>query len=125
MRILTVEWQGKSGTINANEAFAAADAIEDSVTIYELAEMASDPRKLKVGKLAAAYASLCKHAGVPVNAQEVRRELAHAMAGALQGREDTFASVVGVIEPLYQILTDGAPKATGEEAPGNGEAPAS
>lgn len=128
IKTLTVEWGGKTGTINEREAFAAADAVEDHVTIFELAEMATNPRKLRAGRLAAAYAALCRHAGVPADPQEIRRELAAELGGALRGEKNALGKVQVVIGPLYTLLTDGANAGGGSsegDTEGNEQAPAS
>lgn len=125
IKVITVEWGGQTGTINEREAFEAADAIEDHVTIFDLVHMMADPRNLRVAKLAAGYAALCKVAGIKADAQEIRKELASSLGSYISGDESAFAKVAAAIQPLYAILTDGAPVNQGETEPGNEEAPAS
>lgn len=129
--VITIEWNGKTGTINENEAFAAAEAVERHVGVFELSRMMVDPQAIRITAVAKAYADLCKVAGVPADAVDVRKAITDTLHSAGDARtrgKNMLGEVQKVIMPLYNILTDGAPS-TGDagegDTEGNAETPAS
>lgn len=128
--VIKVTWGDQTGTINADEAFLAADAIEQHVAVFELAMMLSDPRQLRTAKLALAYHELCKVAGIKSTPKEIRSALVKSFENGDTAKERgaSFMAEAGVIiGQLLAILTDGADMGQGDEAQeaGNVEAPAS
>lgn len=129
--VIQIEWEGQTGTINADEAFIAAEAIEEHVAIFELAAMAQNMASFKTAKVARAYAALCKVAGINVSAQDVRKKIAASFSDGATAQERGTSFLVqasGVIGPLLQILTDGADlggDVDEAQAEGNQQAPTS
>ena len=74
-RIL-IEWEGKTYTIPEDEAFAAAEAVEEVVTLDELS-------KMRLTKVAKGYSALLRHCGVVVSHEVVHKKLVQAMADSV------------------------------------------
>lgn len=109
----TVEWKGVKHVIPENEIFELADAVEDVVTIGELAEMGA---KVKLTKIAAAYAAILRHVGVDVSGNEVWRYMLSDLGP--KGPQARQSAILVALESLMGILTAGMPLATdgGEDA---------
>ncbi len=117
-KVIGVEYGGKEYTINENEVFTVCDAIEDVITLGELAVMMQDSRKIRFAKLAEAYAALLREVGAPVDARKVHKDFRNALTG------DTKSGVTMAQEAmagLINILMDGAEPSEGDKEPGNGK----
>jgi hypothetical protein len=99
-------WKGRAYRIAEDEAFAAGEALEDVVTLIELATWG---RNMKFRKLARAYAALLNFAGAEVTPQEVHAEFMASVRTAQKGGPEVFA--VRAAATLMAILMDGAPPA--------------
>ncbi len=106
-KIISLKWKGESYTLNENEAFLAADAVEDVLTLGELVAMRNDGGKIKFAKLASAYSALLSEAGCDAPAMEIRKAFTEAMKGRSKGFKLELA--VEAIDQLILILMDGAP----------------
>jgi len=128
VKVIKVEWDGKTGTINEDEAFIAAERIEEHVPVFELAMMLSDPARLQTAKLSRAYAALCDVAGIKASAKDIRAKMAASFGQGetAQERGLSFVKAAGeVISPLLVILTDGADMGQpNDEAQDEGNPPA-
>lgn len=123
-KVIGIEYGGKSYTINETEVFTVCDAIEDVITLGELAAMIHDPRKIRYAKLAAAYAALLREVGAPVDPRAVHNDFRKALSGnGLDGVEQARAVMDGLISILMDGSepSEGAPK--GDKEPGNGQEP--
>jgi len=121
-KVIGLEYDGKEYTINENEVFTVCDAIEDVLTLGEMAEMMQDSRKIRFAKLASAYAALLREAGAPVDAQKMHREFRQSLTGnAANGVAKAQEALAG----LVNILMDGAEPSEGDKEPGNGKKAAS
>ena len=127
IKVISIEWNGQKGTINENEAFEAAEAIEDHVTVFELYGMLQDHKSLKIAQIAKAYAALCRVAGIKAEPKDVASALRQALRSTKKGEDGFWSQVMGVVNPLLNILTDGAPEGeSGEDKdPGNAKKAAS
>lgn len=116
MREIKVTWGETEYAITENMAFEMADAIEDHVTVFELSDMLRDMKKVRLNKLARAYAAMLNELGAKTTARDVKASL---VAGLKAGDGEW----VGVVTALIAILFDGVPETEGEPE-GNVEAPA-
>ena len=121
-KVIGVEYGGKEYTINENEVFSVCDAIEDVLTLGEMAEMMQDSRKIRFAKLAAAYAALLREAGASVDAKKVHKEFRQSLTG---NAVDGVAKAQEALAGLVNILMDGAEPAEGDKEPGNAKKAAS
>lgn len=117
IKVISIEWNGSKGTINEDEAFAAAEAVEEHITVFELFQMTQNTKKLKIAPLAKAYAALCDVAGVPAEPKAIASGLRGALRSSEKGQ--FWGEVMGVITPLLTILTDGAPDDGEDKESGN------
>jgi hypothetical protein len=99
-------WKGKPYRIAEDEAFAAGEALEEVVTLTELATWG---RNMKFRKLARAYAALLTFAGAEVTPEEVHAEFMASVRAAQKDGPEIFA--VRAAAALMAILMDGAPPA--------------
>jgi hypothetical protein len=109
MRVLELEWKGKPFTLNEDEAFRAADAVEDVVTVGELAAMRADGNKMRFAKLAMAYAALLREAGAQAQDREVHSMFMEALKD--ENSEDRTRIWLQAVDTLLMILMDGIPEA--------------
>lgn len=105
-KIVTLTWKGEDYTLNENEAFLAADAVEEFITLGELFKMRTDGNRIRFAKVAQAYSAMLGEAGCRVTPQEVHKAFTDAMksedaAGKLQ-------MAIQAIDWLIMVLTDGA-----------------
>jgi uncharacterized protein YerC len=106
-KVVTIKWRGETYTLNEEEVFLAADAIEDVLTIGELSRMLSSPRDIRFVKVAKCYAAMLKEAGASVTAREVHSEFMKAKNGS-NGTELRLVAMQSCTM-LLEILMDGAP----------------
>lgn len=110
-KVITIKWQGETFTLNEEEAFLAADGIEDILTIGQLSAMMSDPRNIKFVKIARCYALMLNEAGASVKPKQVHNEFMKAKANS--GGTELRLVALKACSTLLEILMDGAP--TNEE----------
>lgn len=106
-KVITIKWQGETFTLNEEEAFLAADGIEDILTIGQLSAMMSDPRKIKFVKIARCYAVMLNEAGASVKPKQVHNEFMKVKANS-DGTELRLVALQACAT-LLDILMDGAP----------------
>jgi hypothetical protein len=115
-KIISVEYDGKEYTINENEVFSVCDAIEDVLTLGEMAEMMKDSRKIRFARLAAAYAVLLREVGAPVDTKKIHSEFRSALTSdARNGVIKAQEALAGLIN----ILMDGADPSEEDKDQGN------
>ena len=116
-QIITVSYKDKEYTINEVEVLEVCDAVEDFVTLGELAEMLSHPKRIKFGKLASAYASMLRAIGAPATKSEIHQEF----RASLGSGSDGVKNAQEVLSSLTNILMDGSSQGGGEgdKKPGN------
>lgn len=106
---IKIAWKGKTYTIPESKAFLAGEAVEEVVT---LAEMASWGRHVRFHKLARAFAALAGVAGVRVTPEDVLKEMMAQLAkfaGNQEGAAELFA--VRAIAQLQEVLVGALPEA--------------
>ena len=106
-RIL-IEWDGRTYTIPEDEAFAAAEAVEEVVTLGELSD-----GKMRLTKVAKGYSALLRHCGAVVPPEAVHRKLVQAMADYIQGgKADKAAAeklvILTATQSLLAVIMSGA-----------------
>jgi len=106
--MIEIEWKGETLTIRENQAFEAAEAVEEVFTLGELAKFESKP---KLAALSRGFAALVNFAGGKATPQEVRQS---ALA-AMKAGENEAAVLTSIMSALVEVLMDGAPDA--EDAP--------
>jgi len=106
--MIEIEWKGETLTIREDQAFEAAEAVEEFFTIADLGRFSGKP---KLAKLSRGFAELVNFAGGKATPQEVRQS---ALAAVKDGQSQTEV-VLSIMSALYAILMDGAPDA--EDAP--------
>lgn len=117
-KLISVEYDDKEYTINENEVFTVCDAIEDVLTLGEMAQMMQDSRKIRFAKLAEAYAALLREVGAPVNAQKIHGEFRSALTGDAKGG---VIKAQEALAGLINILMDGAEPSKEDKDSGNSE----
>jgi len=105
---IEIEWKGETLTIREDQAFEAAEAVEEVFTLGELARFGDKP---KLAALSRGFAALVNFAGGKATPQEVRQS---ALA-AMKTGQDEAAVLASIMSALIEILMDGAPDA--EDAP--------
>lgn len=106
---ITVKWKDEEAKVSSSMAFEIADAVEQHLTVGELAVMRSYPGQVKYVKLARAYAALLRVVGIRASAHEVHLEFTKALRSGKKG-ENRLAYAVQVMDWLLYILMDGAPE---------------
>lgn len=114
MSKIKLTWKGESATLTEDQAFLAADAVEQVATFGELVEMRMKPGKIRFVLLAKAYAALLTEAGIPTKAREVHREFMKVV-NAGGNAEKRLALAVEAIDWLLMVLMDGAPEPEASE----------
>lgn len=112
MQRITLSWKGKDFVIRESEAFEAGEAVEEIVTLAELASYAERP---KFRKLARCYGALLRFAGASVTDAEIHS----AMMDEIKAMEDTGQDVrllaADAVSTLMHVLMDGAPADAADE----------
>lgn len=116
MKVITLEYAGKEYTINEDEVFLACDAVEDVLTLGEMAEMMQDARRIKFSKLADAYAALLQEAGASVNRKQIHKQFRAALS---KGADGGLMAAREALAQLINVLMDGAETGEGDKEPGN------
>jgi len=106
-KIITLKWDGEEYTLNETEAFLAADAVEEFLTLGELVEMRSDGNRIRFAKIAQAYAAMLSEAGCRVSAQQVHRAFTDALKS--DKPQDRLTMAVQAIDWLIMVVMDGSP----------------
>lgn len=107
-KVISLKWNGEEYTLNEKEAFLAADAVEDVLTLGELVAMRADGSKIKFAKLSSAYAAMLMEAGCKVDPVDIHK----AFTDRLKGKDEGFKLEMAVeaIDWLILVLMDGAPE---------------
>lgn len=118
-KLITVEYEGKKYTINDNEVFSVVDAIEDVITVGQIATMLRDPNQIRFAKLADAYAALLSELGATVDRNKLlsqfRRELGTNAIDGVSSARDKLTELITILMDTSEIESDGA----GDKEPGN------
>ena len=113
MRNIVLSFKGEEFTILENQAFEVGEAVEDVVTLPELASWGSRP---KFFKLARCFGVMLRFAGCKVSDQDVHREMMANVASAEEGGEEILAAQA--VGALVAVLMNGAPDGDdAEDAP--------
>lgn len=117
MANIRLSFRGEEYVIPDKDAFAAGEAVEEIVTLAEIAQWGKKP---KFRKLARCFGELLRFAGCKVSDAEVFTEIM-GQVKRYDGNEDVVA--VQALNALVEILMDGAPE--GDEGESSGKNPAS
>ena len=112
MANIKLMFRGDTYTIPEDRAFEAGEAVEEIVT---LAELAGWGRKPKFHKLSRCFGELLRFAGCKVSDREVHAEM---MAQMKRDPTSQDSVALSAINALVAILMDGAPEADGDEPAG-------
>ena len=113
MKDIKIEWKGQKLTIREHEAFEVGEAIEEVLSLSQLANMSEKPQ---FHKLARCFSIMINHAGGSATPQEVHSAM---MKEVKSGGPDAKAVIaVQAISTLVAILMDGAPASEGDEDEG-------
>ena len=102
MARIEIQWKGETLVIREDQAFAAAEAVEEVFTITDIARM---EKSFNTTKLSRAFAALVTFAGGQATKEEVRESI----MAAIHGGESADAVLGQVFNSLVAILMDGAP----------------
>lgn len=113
MRAINITFKGKTYTIPAHKAFAAADAVEDIATLAVIGGWQTNPH---FSKMARCYGVLLRFAGANVSDEEVKSEImdqikamnVEAKSGVDVDRGKLFH--LQAIEQLIAVIMDGMPE---------------
>lgn len=119
MANITLSFKGETFTIPETRAFEAGAAVEEVVTLAEMAQWGTAP---KFFKLARAFGALLRFAGARVSDTEVKAEIdasiMRAVDAGLQPGEANEMFAVSAMSQLQAVLFTGAPEEGGTSAPG-------
>lgn len=121
MEAFTIKWQGQEATVKADQAFELADAIEQHVTVGELAVMRSVPGRIQYVKLSKAYAAMLMACGIPAKAKDVHGEFTKVLRSATA--DDRLGMAIEALDWLLMVLMDGAPEPEPDDKPVKDAAP--
>lgn len=109
--MIAVEFKGVVYEIPDSRAFEAGEAVEDIVTLPEIAAWGENP---KFFKLSRCFGALLRFAGCKVSDKEVHSEMMAQVKRAGDGGEELLAAQA--VSALVAVLMDGAPEDDGEDA---------
>ena len=119
MTSITLSFKGQTFTIPENRAFEAGAAVEEVVTLAEMAQWGNAP---KFFKLARAFGALLRFAGARVSDTEVKAEIDASILRAVEaGLEADAAGELFAVQAMAQlqaVLFTDAPTEGGTSAPG-------
>jgi len=119
MNSIRLSFRGQEFSIPANRAFEAGAAVEEIVTLSEIAQWGAAP---KFFKLARAFGALLRLAGCKVSDAEVKAEIdASIMRAVDAGGDEADASemfAVSAMAQLQAVLFSGAPESAEGKPPG-------
>jgi hypothetical protein len=123
MRSIKLTWKGQAATLSEDQAFYAADAVEQHVTFGDLVAMRTSGKNIRFAQISRAYAALLNEAGLSVTDREVHSEIMSAVRTA--NKAEKLSMALEAIDWLLIVVMDGAPEADPEgETEGNAPAPA-
>lgn len=123
MRSIKLEWNGEDFCIRPDQAFAAAEVVEQFVTLTDLPKLGEH---LPLTKLARCFAALVEFAGGHADAADVHKFMLAEMKAVENdaGKADAMLAVK-VIHDLVEVLMDGAPEMDAADGDGSGKGKAS
>ena len=118
MKNISLTFRGQTYAIPETRAFELGAAVEEVVTLAEIATWGRHPRYFKIAR---AFGVMLRFAGCKVSDAEVKAEIDASIAVAVErgdGSEDAVGEIFAVqaVQQLQEVLFDGAPS-TGGEAP--------
>lgn len=111
----TVKWGKEEAQIKESMAFEVAEAVEQHITVGELAVMRSFPGRIQYAKLSKGYAALLEVVGIAATPQEVHKEFTKTLKSSKVAGPDRLAYAIQVMDWLLMVLMDGAPEAEKED----------
>jgi len=118
MADIRLTFKGAEYVIPDNRAFAAAEVVEDHITLGQIPRQMADPQFSKIAK---AYGALLRFAGCKVSDREVLTEIMRAVNSGTPGAGRAVA--MDHISALALVVMEGAPLATAGVNPSEGSAP--
>lgn len=119
---INLSFKGETYTIRDDQAFEAAEAVEDVMTIPEIVAMQAAP---KFTKIARCFGAMLRFAGVKVSDREVHQEMMREIS-AMEGDADVSEAkellAAQAIAALLSVLMDGAPEGDAEPTEGKPKA---
>lgn len=119
MAEITLSFKGQTWTIPETRAFDAGAAVEEVVTLAEMAQWGGAP---KFFKLARAFGALLRFAGARVSDTEVKAEIDASILRAVEAGNDPAATnemfAVAAMSQLQAVLFNDAPTEGGANPPG-------
>lgn len=122
MRKIKLTWKGNDATLNEDQLFYAADAVEQEITFGELVQMRTSGKNIRFTQIAKAYAAMLNEAGLSVTSRDVHAEIMKAVRTSDKAEKLNLA--LEAIDWLLIVLMDGAPEGEEVDTSGNVEAPA-
>lgn len=115
MQPIRLTFRGQEFLIPADRAFQAGAAVEDVVTLSEIAKWGDNP---KFYKIAMAFGALLRFAGCRVSDEEVHADMMSGLRRAAEAGVAEEIPAAMAIRALMDCLMGGAPPAEpGEDAP--------
>lgn len=123
MKKIKLTWKGNEATLNEDQVFFAADAVEQEITFGELVKMRTSGQNIRFTQISKAYAAILNEAGLSVTSREVHSEIMKAVRTA--DKTEKLNMALEAIDWLLIVLMDGAPEDNEEvDTSGNVGAPA-
>jgi len=102
MARIEIDWKGEKYVIREDQAFAAAEALEEHFTISDLAKVQTE---FNVTKMSTAFAALITFAGGQATKEEIRQ----AVLGSVASGTQMEIAFVPILEAFMVVLFSGAP----------------
>lgn len=121
MAAIRFTFRGQTHLIPESKAFLAGEAVEEVVTLAEIAAWGRQPRLFK---LARAFAALAEVAGLHVTPEDVHREIVSGLmsAGADQAKANAMFATQAIVA-LQAVLLQALPEGAATEAGSSAEKP--
>lgn len=119
MKSISLTFRGQTFTVPETRAFDLGAAVEEVVTLAEIATWGRHPRYFKIAR---AFGVMLRFAGCKVSDAEVKAEIDASITAAVErgdGPEDAVGEIFAVqaVQQLQEVLFDGAPTTGGDAAP--------
>lgn len=107
MANINLKFKGDEYTISENKAFEVGEAVEDVLTISEIAAMSENPKFFKIAKC---FGVMLRFAGAKVSDKEVHSEMMREVSALGDDAEEAKTLLAAqAMHSLMAVLMDGAP----------------
>lgn len=106
---ITLKWRDDEFVVPSNRVMGAIARVEEVVTLKELLDELNDGGRIRMARLATAYATLLRYAGAGVTDEEIYADMF--------GRETATATAQQSIHTILALMVPPKVETRGEEPP--------